>query len=417
VPKPQPPKPEPKIIQAPQPEPTPQAAPLPVSEPKPEPQPQPAPPARVTPKPAPKPEPEPEPEPVPDFFDPAITQSDDIPPDTLPQIAPLDTQQPPAPVKSPEPQQPLFNPDIVAATDEPDTLEDLPDLSELAPAPVVAEQPKPEPPAPVFNPDLVKADKRQSKLPPNLPDDIPLETAAPPPEILASEKAPVTAEESKKAVPKSQASPLDTLLKDRDSTSRRQPGTQKPGGSRPRGGGNEGGVPVAGGTRRPNPGAAGWTLAPGSWQKNGVKGGEGLIRDIRCREKDRTHLDCPEYIKKYKGRNADGLENFAPHKPLTPSTVRPSRGIPGNINVAAPGTGDRGNPSTTVLDDVNGFNGQYLNDRIGTPAQGGRVRDLFNPPEPPSWSLPPAPATPPDSDHEDDDDTLELLKKAQDDGG
>ena len=32
--------------------------------------------------------------------------------------------------------------------------------------------------------------------------------------------------------------------------------------------------------------------------------------DIRCREEGRTHEDCPEYLKKFRGRDASGRESF-----------------------------------------------------------------------------------------------------------
>jgi len=70
------------------------------------------------------------------------------------------------------------------------------------------------------------------------------------------------------------------------------------------------GTPPSTGARRGGPGTKGWTLSPGSESNSPGEGYDGLILDIRCREAQKTHLECPEYLTKFRGRNAAGFENF-----------------------------------------------------------------------------------------------------------
>ena len=169
---------------------------------------------------------------------------------------------------------------------------------EIAPEPVVEPEPVPE----IEPPKIVTPE--QPEIVTNAPS------------ILASPDAPTTPSEQENAIPQSQASPLDFILKDRGN-----PGTSTPGGGRPAGspgsggGGNTNQIPIGGGTRAPAPGAGGWQLAPGSYGNEPGEGYQGLVLDIRCREAKRTHADCPEYLRKFEGRKQDGFENFGPHAP------------------------------------------------------------------------------------------------------
>jgi len=404
----------------------PKAEPIPTPPPPPEPEPEPEPmvllPAQeiinsptpepdIVPETPPEPEPEPEPklaEPL-DLFDPALlAQSEpELAPEPISEILQAVDQ----PVQPPQPVAPLFDPNLLDPDSEPNDLSELEDVIELPPAPVVEPL---APPPPIFEPEVL------AEPPAPSPPDIDLETipdieiAAPPPTILASPDAPTTQDEVEKAVLPSQATPLDFILKDRG----------KPGGpdkrpTRPTsGGGNEGNIPIAGGTPKTSPGAGGWQLPSGLIPAEGMPGGKGLIRDIRCREEQRDHEDCPEYINKHRGRNVGGLENFGPHVPLGTSTVR-SRGRPQTRSLedkVNPTFGDASLPSSTVLDDVGGFRGQYRGDKIGTPGRSRRVRDLFNPPDPAPWTTLPDLAPPPKDEQEDepeDDEELIILPNPQ----
>jgi len=424
TPKPEPPKP--------QPEPTP---PPPPSEPEPVPEPEPVviPPApaiinAVTPEPEIAPEIPPEPEPAPaeplDLFDPAlIAQSEpELPPEPIAEIFEPVEQ----PVQAPQPVVPLFDPNLLEPDAEPADLPDIEDVIELPPTPVVepeavpgAVEPDPEiipepipepiaPPPPIFEPDVFDLAPVTSEPETELETSPDIEIAAIPPTILASPEAPSTQDESEKSIPQSQATPLGFILKDQGNTGAPNNRPARPSS----GGGNEGNIPIAGGTPKSSPGAGGWQLPSGLTPTGGVPGGKGLIRDIRCREDSRTHLDCPEYINKHRGRNADGLESFGPHIPLGTSIQRNrgrpiTRSLEDTIN---PTFGDTSLPSTTVLDDVGGFQGQFRSDKIGTPGRSRRVRDLFNPPDPAPWTtqtdLPP----PPPDEEENEDDGLIILR-------
>ncbi len=366
----------------------------------------------------PKPEPEAMPveavEPL-ALFDPALlTPSEpELPPEPVTEIIDPEDQ----PVRAPQPVPLLFDPNLL----EPDTqAQDLPnieDISELPPAPVVEPEaapgiiePEPElapdiipepvaPPTPIFEPEVLDATPVTSEPEIELEITPDIEIAAPPPSILAAPDAPTTQDEAEQAVPQSQATPLDLILKDRGNTGAppRRP-------TRPTGGGNEDNIPVAGGTPKSSPGASGWQLPSGLIPAEGMLGGKGLIRDIRCREERRTHQDCPEYVNKHRGRNADGLESFGPHIPLGTSIQR-SRGRPVTRSLedtVNPTFGDASLPSTTVMDDVGGFRGQYLGDKIGTPGRSRRLRDLFNPPDAAPWTTQPDLAPPPEDEEKDE---------------
>lgn len=428
------PTPKPK----PQPKPTPPPPPPPEPEPEPEPEPvfvPPAPEIIKTPEPEPEleapPKPEPLPEPTLELFDPElVTQTD-------PDLAPEPLQEVYEPVKeavkASEPIAPLFEPDILEPDAEPEDLPEIDELPELAPTPVISEEPQsgvdtPEPelepeippppaPAPLFQQDIVEPPQAE-QLEPELSDTPDIEIAAKPPTIMASPEAPTTQAEAEKAIPQEQAAtPLDFILKDRGQPRNpaNNPGSKPGGQPRPSGrpvGGNQGAPVFTGATPRANPGAKGWRLK-GDWPADGLPGGKGLIRDIDCRSEKRNHEDCPEYIRKNQGRDANGLEAFGPHTPRGTTTTGPTRGMPQKTlaQKVSPTFGDTGLPSTTVLDDVNGFNGQYLGDNVGPRDQGRRVRDIFNPPEPAPWTT--QPDLPPDPEDDNDEDELIILKKPE----
>lgn len=425
--------PPPAQAPVPKPQPKPTPPPLPPQEPEPEPEPvfvPPAPEIIKTTEPEPEleapPDPEPLPEPTLELFDPElVTQTD-------PELAPeplLEVYEPVAEaVKVPDPIEPiapLFEPDILEPDADPEDLPEIDELPELAPAPVITEEPlsgvdipDPEPmpelpppaPAPLFQQDIVETPQTQieAQIEPKLADTPDIEIAAKPPTILASPEAPTTQAEAEKAIPQEQAiTPLDFILKDRGKPGQAGPASpSRP--SSPSGGGNEATPAFAGSTPRAAPGAQGWQVN-GTWPADGLPGGKGIIRDIDCRGEKRDHEDCPEYIRKNQGRSANGFEAFDPHTPLGTSTVPKSRGIPPNMSIT-PTFGDSGSPSGSVLQDAGGFQGQFRGDDVGPRDQGRRVRDMLNPPDPASWTtqtdLPP----PPEDEEEDE---LIILKKPE----
>ena len=353
---PPPPAPQPKPQPKPAPEPVPPPPPPP---PPPEPVPEPEPEVIFTPPPPPpeilsQPEPdivepeladpiiEPLPEPVPqvlpeqpviEIFEPQPIQPDPLPepiiieplpeplPDPLPELPPEPLPEPefeieifePVPEIVVEPE--IIEPEIEAPVildETPPTpgvidAEPLPELIEPEPLPpeiIIEPEPIPEPvqPDPVPEPEPVEPEPREPEILPTAPT------------ILASPDAPETQEEERRAVPQEQSDPfIDLLKRDRDQGQQNPPRRSLTGPSR--GGGNEGPVgginqPPGGGTAigRSNPGGGNWTLAPQS-EGTGNEAYKGITLDIRCREAGRTHLDCPEYLRKNRGRAADGSES------------------------------------------------------------------------------------------------------------
>jgi len=340
VPTPQPtPQPQPEPTPEPLPEPIPEPIPEPVPEPEPQPLPEPvltppppeilAQPEAIEPEPLPKPTPEPIPETIIEIFDPIPGSMPEPEPQPIIEIfepAPPEIIFEPEPLPEPDPIieffEPVVDPEpvlefepVIIAPELPPTpgiieAEPLPELFEPLPLPpeiILEPAPIPEPvPIPEFTPEpLIEFDPEPLSAP-----DIIL-TA---PTILASPDAPETIQEERRAVPQAQSDPfIDLIQRDRDST------LDNPVPSaRASGGGNEapisqGGTvstPPGGGTQigRTAPGASGWTLAP---QRAGPgEAYEGINLDIRCREEGRTHEDCPEYLKKFRGRDASGRESF-----------------------------------------------------------------------------------------------------------
>ena len=434
------PPPPPEIIQSPEPEPNlvPEPIPEPIIQPEPEPQPQieifePAP--IIQP-------PEPEPQPRIEIFEPQPVQQPEPLPDPIlqPESEPLpEPVIEPEPVLEPEPApEPLPEPIIEP---EPEPMPDIPDVpnvnEEEAISGAITEEilPNPLPPAPIVVEPLpepvVEPEPQSLPSPEPTPEIIEPEQPAivtTAPSILASPDAPTTQSEQENAIPQSQATPLDFILKDRGnsggSSGDRSP-SGRPGSG---GGGNTGQLPIGGGTRAPAPGAGGWQLSPGSYGNDPGEGYKGLVLDIRCREAKRTHADCPEYLRKFEGRKLNGFENFGPHAPRgTTITNRPTRAPgtssifdgnttyggasarPGGRSVGGPTDDNSGGPSTSVLDDV--YLPQY---GAGTTIpdgsnQGGRVRDIFGNTDSAPWILPEALPELPEAE-DDDLDTIILRK-------
>ncbi|MGB3456372.1 MAG: hypothetical protein WBA35_08435, partial [Litorimonas sp.] len=126
--------------------------------------------------------------------------------------------------------------------------------------------------------------------------------------------------------------------------------------------------------------------APGSYSQSPGAGYDGLTLDIRCREAGKTHLDCPEYLRTFQGRDAAGFENYEQYRPRGvrsapgPSVPTPMRdlGLPiGDNSVNA------GGPSTTMMDDGPevSFDREFLGNPVIVQGDPGRLRDIFAEPD------------------------------------
>ena len=245
---------------------------------------------------------------------------------------------------------------------------------------------------------------------------------------MASPEAPTSSQEIEKAVPKEQSSSaIDLIKRDRDSRPDRQERkrlkreqkakrkrekeqarqrekdqsrqrkdeqrrkrekeqrdkeqsrqrTRNPAIAGPRrGGGNIGQPPPSGGTKRGVVNGGDWQVSPDSYGNSPGKGYDGINLDIRCREADRTHEDCPEYVRKFEGRDAEGFESFqgrAGRGTNAGSNLRARRGLPVTESLQ-----ERLNNSTNFNSSINGFGTQTgINAQTPPGDPGGRVRDLF----------------------------------------
>ena len=315
--------------------------------------------------------PEPIPEPV---IEPEIIIEAPAPPD--PQPGEWRPYIPPEPDPIPEPIIETPEPEVV--TEEP--LPELPDLEEI-----------PQLPTPP-QPEVVIEDPPPPEIIPR--DEAPIVTTAP--TILASPEAPTNAQEAEQAVPQSQSNPMNDFL---------FRGGKRPGGTPSTGlgkpstglGAPSGGRPVASGTSRSNPGASGWTLAPSGTADLGA-GYQGLTLDVKCREAGKSHLDCPEYLRTYQGRNRSGWESVGAHSSPaigsgssragtggTPAAgTRDIWGSGPHSRPAAIGSNSQnaGGPSTTVMDDAD-FGREFLGTNLGGSGSGNRLRDAFKGPDEP----------------------------------
>ena len=306
----------------------------------------------------------------------------------------------PSPFVTPEPDEVEPTPGAIIPDAEPE-----PDFEELeVPAPTEIETETPEPATAPVETETTEPDPTEAS---------PIVTTAP--TILASPEAPSNADEAERAVPQSQSNPMfDPLQRPGGGRSPGRPSSGSPGsggafnpqlGGPSQGGGNN----FGGGTRRANPGAGGWQLDPNARADSG-EGYGGVIKDMRCREENRTHLDCPEYQKKFQGRNNSGFESFGSHSigstatrsPRAGTTINPAIG--GGSDPWKLGIGDNsmnaGGPSGSVLDDAD-FGRTFPNTPLGTGEVSGRVRDIFRTPTDP-WEEPPLETlpTPPGEDED-----------------
>jgi len=375
------------------------AAPLPLPEPIAEPEPviEPLPEPIQVPTPAPEPEVQ---EPQPSEWRPYVPPQ----PEPLPEPAPLpEPKAAPLPEPAIIPEQPSewreYTPPAPDIPIEPEPAPGVPDapLPDINTRPAIVQpiiEPLAEPePVPEPEPELIE---------PNRAPELPLVTA---PTILASPDAPITQIETQRAVPQSQAAPVekDPIEINRPKAPQRGSGQPSTGLSAPA----RGGLPTfdssrapsgsATGTPRTNPGATGWTLAKPSGTDTGP-GYKGINLDVRCREAGRSHTDCPEYLRQFAGRNRSGFESFGAHAPSgtgggtgggtgsgTGSGITRGRSPQSGTSPWNSSLGDNsinaGGPSTTVLDDTT-FSGGFQGIG-GKDDTSGRVRDRFREPETP----------------------------------
>ncbi len=335
-------------------------------------------------------EPLPEPEPVIEIVEPEPEPLPESLTEPLIEEPVIETEPEPAPFTTPEPMQELPAPGPIIQ----DTLPDLPSLEELPPLTEPVEEEVVVPPTP------------ETIDPPDVIEPVPVEpeviTTAP--SILASPDAPITQNEIERAVPQSQSNPLEDLLRRPVGLLPATPGSGGPTIAGPSTGGGNEAVP-GGGTRRAAPGASGWTMTPSPSPGAGY---DGLILDIRCREANRSHEECPEYLNKFQGRNSAGWERFegmagrGTDRGESSVGVRGNRATEGNVaggqNIWTVPLGDNsfnnGGPSTTVLDDGPevSFDREFLNKPVIVQDDTRRIRDLFSEPDNnntlPDWMLP-----------------------------
>ncbi len=399
TPPPPPPEPEPEPEPVVTPPPPPEVLSQPVVEPEPEPVPEP------DPIPEPEPEPAPIPKPVIEIFEPVPEPEPEpiVEPEPLPPIIEIFEPEPipepePEPEPIPEPVIEIFEPEPVPEPELPPLV--LPEPAELPPAPgIITPEPLPEIlpeplPLPDVEPEIIPEPEPVPPAPEPEPEFI---TVAP--TILASPEAPETSDEADRAVTEEEADPFLDLLKREQPLGPNNPGTVQPRSplAGPTTGGGNIGVPPTTGTRREGPGTGGWTLAPGSWGNSPGAGYEGINLDMRCREAGKTHLECPEFLKTFQGRDANGLESTRLHIPR--GTDRGPGGIGGRMtstrasNAQIAGGSDpwklgignnsvnAGGPSTTILDDGPevDFSREFLSNPVRNPDRAGRLRDLIQP--------------------------------------
>ncbi|MGJ8561236.1 MAG: hypothetical protein ACSHX3_13455 [Litorimonas sp.] len=425
------PEPEPEVIPEPEPEPEPTPPPpeilsQPIVEPEPDALPTPDPIVERDPEPTPDPEPEPEPtlepEPIPD---PVL----ELPPEPLPEPDPIVEPEPiiePALVEEPLP-EPIMEPAPLAepklelevepapfVTPNPIETDPLPGI--ITPEPLtelpLIEEMLPLPDPDIIEPEVIEPAPAATPVvepePDVLPDPEPT-TVVPdiitqPQTILASPEAPETIIEQRRAVTEEESDPfIDLMRRDRPlgPTNTTDPGQiRRPAGSPlsgPTSGGGNIGAPPSGGTQRAAPGVGGWNLAPGSYGNSPGAGYEGINIDMRCREAGKTHEECPEYLRTFQGRDANGFESFDRYRPRgverssTPQGFRQGnavgRNIAGGGDPWSTGIGNNsinaGGPSSTMLDDgpeVN-FSREFLGNPVRVEEDQTRLRDIFVDPE------------------------------------
>lgn len=421
--------PEPEIIPEPEPEPAPPPPPeilsQPIIEPEPEvlpiPEPETVPEPELILEPEPEPTPEPDPLPEPDPVPEPLPEPELIPEpivEPVPLIEPTPVEEPlPAPIIEQAPElEPLLEP-APFVTPNPVEADPVPGIITPEPLPDVLpiEEMVPLPDPEIIEPDLVEFDPVQAPVIEPEPDVLPDPKPAPTPveseiisqpqTILASPEAPETIIEQRRAVTAEESDPfMDLMRRDRSlgPSNTADPGqVRRPAGSPlsgPTSGGGNIGMPPSGGTQRAAPGAGGWNLAPGSYGNSPGKGYEGINLDIRCREADKSHEDCPEYLRTFQGRDANGFESFDQYRPrgversTTPQGFRQGnsvgRNIAGGGDPWSTGIGSNsinaGGPSSNLLDDGPevDFSREFLGNPVRVQEDQTRLRDIFaDPPE------------------------------------
>ena len=114
---------------------------------------------------------------------------------------------------------------------------------------------------------------------------------------------------------------------------------------------------------------------------------------MRCREAGKTHLECPEYLRSFQGRDAAGYENFEQYRPrgidagIDRATINTGRLLSGSraageLNTFSPSM-NGGGPSTNLMDDGPevSFDREFLGNDIIIQEDPGRLRDLFAEPD------------------------------------
>jgi len=185
-------------------------------------------------------------------------------------------------------------------------------------------------------------------------ETVPVVTTAP--KVLADSDAPETEAEKARAVDKSSAATGNTPPTGGGGGRYTTP-TIGGGGGQPLFGGGNTAPPPSGVTGRPRPGAGGsWSLSPGVPGDAPTGGLGGISIDMKCRDRFRSHEDCPEYIAKPQGRASDGTESFGAH-----SIAGSGRGAAPRPRIVGGSSNQLGNdyrshnnggPSTSVLDDA-----------------------------------------------------------------
>ncbi len=282
-----------------------------------------------------------EPQPFIEIFDvpiePEITE--DPPPPEVEDFAPGPIIED-APISPPE--------EIIETPELPEDV--IPDAAPGIIEPVDAEPAEPE--APVTpEPEIETPPSEEPETQDAPAEDSPIITTAP--RVLADDESAQTQQELERAVPQSQADTgpssggggyrTPTIGGGGRNTLDPNAGTDFPTG------------PTSAGTGRPNPGAGGWSLGEGAQGDYAGEGGmRGVAYDTRCRDINRTHEDCPEYVAKPRGRDAAGYETPRINRAPANRGVRGIGSVGRDTSTAGGnfGASSNGMPSETVLDDA-----------------------------------------------------------------
>ncbi|WP_298913044.1 hypothetical protein [uncultured Algimonas sp.] len=418
------PVPETQPVEAPPPVPTPAPSPRPAPAPPPVPEPQPQPEPQSDPEPQPQPERESEPEPEPALeptpvppppeilSQPVVDPEPDVlalpDPEPIPEPIPetvIDPVPEPAPIPEPDPQavietaplpdimpDPVIDPAPIVPEPAPIVMPDPLPKRSIETSPIPEPDPRPQTaimPDPVPEPEPLVAEPLVAE--PLVPEPMEPDVVTVPQTILASPEAPETITEQRRAVSEDEADPfLDLMRRDRPlgpaNPAPVQPAPQRSLSGPATGGGNIG-DPPGGGTQRATPGAGGWTLAPGSYGNSPGAGYDGINLDMRCREANKTHLECPEYIRTFQGRDAAGFEDYDRYRPRgtdrgpQDETRATGRGI-----VSRRAVGEFGSTPGSSMSNIDDgpevdFSREFLGNPVTIRDDPRRLRDLLTEPE------------------------------------